>query len=115
MTFEQLLLLLQGAGIGGIVGAILAFLAEKWPYWPADWYHTLDSKAKPVVFYAGCLVLPMLSALVGCLMGYQVWGWEETFWPVLYQGGLAAFGVGTLVHSPFIGRLHGKPEAAGMK
>jgi hypothetical protein len=92
MTFEQFLLWLQKPGINVAVGAITSFLTEYWP-----WFQNLPEKAKRFAYAGVCLIVPLVGAAAGCAMGYQCCGWEETFWPAVYQGGLVAFGVGTAV------------------
>lgn len=112
-TLAEFLLYLQGPAIAVVAGLVLSCLAEHWPYWPSAWYQGLDPKNKRVVFAAVCFLLPILSATAGCAMGYQPWSVEQTFWPAIYQGGLAAFGIGTLLHTGFMGRAR-QPEHAGM-
>jgi len=92
MTFAEFLRYLQGPAVGTVVGAILSVVAEYWP-----WYQALASKVKRLVFAGMCFVVPLVGAALACAMGYQPCGWEETFWPAIYQGGLVAFGVGTAV------------------
>lgn len=92
MTFQQFLAYLQGPAVGVIVGAILSVVAEYWA-----WYQGLASKVKRLTFGALCFVVPLVGAALSCAMGYQSCGWEETFWPAVYRGGLVAFGIGTAV------------------
>lgn len=101
-TFAEFLLRFQGPGVGAAVGAILTFLAEFWPYPPSGWFHKLDPKKKRLVYGGGCFLLPVCAACLACGLGYQVWSFDQTFWPALWNGGTAAFSIGTLVHTAFM-------------
>jgi len=100
MTLRDALLGLQGPLLNGAVGLLLALLAE---FLPPEWYANAAPKVKRLIFLGTCLVLPVLSALAGCLMGYQAWD-VDTFFGAFWAGGLIAFGDGTMLHTLFIGR-----------
>ena len=89
---EFLSFLSKPNGIAIAVGIVLSLAIE---YWPA--FETLAAKWKRAIFFAVCLVIPLLAALLGALTAGWSWAWELTFWPALVAGA-AAFASGTLTH-----------------
>ncbi len=92
MTWEEALRYASGDGVAVIVGALLSVAAEYWP-----WYEQQESKVKRVFFFALALVVPLAAAGLGVATLDWPASWETTFWPAV-RAGLAAGGVGTLVH-----------------
>jgi hypothetical protein len=92
MTFKQALDYAQGPGVAVIVGVIISLLVELWPAFCA-----LDPKRKRLAVGGLSLAVPLVACLLACLMAYQPWAFETSWWPALVSGG-AAFGAATLAH-----------------
>ncbi len=94
MTFRDFVVWLQGPGINVVVGLLWSVLSEHWA-----WFQDQPDKSKRFIYGGLCLIAPLVGAMVGCLWGFQPCGFEETFWPAIYQGALVAFAAGSGLHS----------------
>jgi hypothetical protein len=74
---ETLALLTQGAG----VGLVLAFLAEKWP-----WFQRLPSDQKGWWIFGLSVGLPFLAQLLLTIVPLDVWAAIEPFWNAVATG-----------------------------
>ena len=93
MSFYEFLTYAGGPGVGVVVGFLLSFLIEYWP-----WFAGLADKPKRLVFFGFCFVLPVLCAILKGACGYEGWTFDPLFWQALVSGFAAAFG-GTLAHA----------------
>ncbi len=88
----------QSTGIPILLSAALAILAEYWPE-----YQGLEKRIKALVMFGLCLGIGLLSATLGCAMGYQVWSFAGVFWPAIWSG-VVAFGGATATHIKDMGK-----------
>lgn len=95
MEWGDFLRYLSGDGINAVVGVLLSYLVDYWP-----WYNGQEAKIKRLIFSAICFALPLLATLAAVLTGeFGAWGdWAGTWWPALVAGAVAAFG-GTVAHT----------------
>ncbi len=89
MTFQEFLTYASGPGINVIIGFALTFVVEWFPQW-----EDLDKKIKRLVFFLASLIIPVASALLGVVAGYQQLDFATTIWPCLVAG-FVAFTTGT--------------------
>ena len=92
MSFYEFLQYAGGPGIGVVIGFVLSFLIENWP-----WYANLGERAKRLFFYGLCFVLPIVCTVLIGVLGYEPWS-LEMFWAALVAA-FAAASSGTLAHT----------------
>ena len=93
MSFYEFLQYAGGPGIGVVVGFVMSFLVEYWP-----WFAGLAERPKRLVFFGFCFVLPVLCAILKAALGFEPWTFDPLFWQALVAAFAAAFG-GTLAHA----------------
>ena len=81
-------------GVSIAVGVLLSWIADYIPK-----YTYLNPKEKRLAFLAACLSVPMVAATFRALAGYAPWTLDPLYWQAI-TAGAAAFGFGTLVHTP---------------
>lgn len=94
MTAQEFLGWAQSPGVVIIVGIIVSLVVEYFP----TFYENLAPKAKQLVYWGFCMVVPLLAALISCLAQYKPWAFEQTWWPAL-TAGFSATGIGTVSHT----------------
>jgi len=84
MTFQEFLFYLESEGVNAAIGVIWSILLELFPGWAR-----VKPRVKRLFTMLLCFVIPLAAACIGAWMGYQSWGFEQTFWPALRAGFLA--------------------------
>jgi len=84
LEFDQFLMWLQGEGISIVMGVVMPFLLESWP-----WFGKFTKPIKRLVSLGFFLIVPVVGALVSAAFSYQPWNFVQTFWPALQAGFLA--------------------------
>ena len=92
-SVDEVLEAASGPLVGSVVAAILSGVVELWPK-----YNELTARAKRIVFFVLCLFVPVGAACLRAALGFEPWSFDPLVWHALWNG-LAAGGVGTLLHS----------------
>ncbi len=91
--FGQFLELLSGPLISAAVGVVLSFVIEWFPT-----YNDLPSRAKRLLYFGLCLLIPVAAACLRAALGYVPWSFDPLIWNAIVAG-VTAGGAGTLVHA----------------
>ena len=93
VTFEYMLRqAVAPAGIAMLAAFLLSFVVDFW-----NGYNALSPKRKRLVYYALCLIVPVICYLLMAAMGVFAWS-VNLVWLILSAWFAAVFG-GTLLHT----------------
>lgn len=91
-SFDKFLELLSGPFISAAVGVVLSFVIE---WFPA--YNALPSRAKRLLYFGLCLLIPVAAACLRAALDYVPWSFDPLVWNAIVAG-VTAGGAGTLAH-----------------
>ena len=92
-AFDTFLVFMSSTGVTGVVAILLSFAVEY-----IKPYSDLAPKNKRLIYFALCLVVPILGAALRAGLGYTPLTFDPLIWHALWNG-VAAGGIGTLVHT----------------